>query len=484
MANQPEIKTAVWKDIIWYLLGAAVPMFVYVIKTPIFTSHYTPADFGYYGLVLSVFMYGSTVIYAWILSCIWRYFHHFDKRNRKSEFYTNILTLFVFSSLVMLLFSGVLLTIFNDPQLVWNLIFISFFYFLTKEFLALYQVLIRIKGKAKQNNLIQIIQAVFSFGVLCLLAFEYDFDITAMLISSIIIDVLLILIVGFFTLKSGALKHLSFKFISKRWMKIFLRFGSMTLWMSLLLMMIKSVDRYIITLYDSIENVGIYTKVFDVAQMMITAIIFVFFSAINPAMNQKLTYDLENADHLIKKYVFAFLVVGYPFIMLACLFSSTIADILLGEDFRIGYQIMPYVFIGAFLYGFVIFVENKLQFKNQLPYILKVLTICLGLNVILNFIFVPYYGYHAAAVISMFTFISMTILFYKKEHLHLFSLEGLKSYLTKTFILSVTIILIHFWMQHNLEFKLIHTILEGVVILLLYMLINFKNLKMVKETLA
>ncbi len=484
MPEKQQHKTKIWQDMIWYLLGAMLPMLLNFIKTPIFTRHYSTEDYGYLGLVMSIYLYGSTVLFSWLVSCIWRYYHSFQKKKILAIFYSNLLFLFVISAIILLILSIIVISIYHDPILLKNLLILAFLHFTIKELLGLFLILIRIKSFSKLYNFLLILQVSLSFGVLCIMAFVYNQDISAMLLSSIVIDSLLLFCIIIYLIKQKKIRQLSIKLVSKRWIKIFFNYGSATLFMSLLLMLIKSFDRYFIAYYDTIENVGIYTKVFDLSQIGITALIFVFFNAINPTMNHKLTYDFANSNELLKRYVFAFLIVGIPFVFLASLFSKPIADLLLGENFRVGYQIMPYVFVGAYLYGLVIFVENKLKFANQLRYILLALGLCFIVNCLLNYFFVPKFGYQSSAIISLITYILMLVMFYAKESLSTFEQKGFKTFLIKSLLFILLIIGLHFWATKNFTFDLLKYSLEGIFILLIYCILFIKELKLVKNTIA
>ena len=390
-----------FNDLSWYMLGAMIPMLLNLFKTPIFTRHYSTEDFGYLGLVMTTFGYLSTISFSWLASCIWRYYNEFNKRIGLNKLYSNILFLYILSSILILILTLIMLVIFHYQELdyiVLKLTFLAFLHFCTKEFLALYMVTVRIKGFAKTYNYLLILQVFLAFAILLLFAFVLDMDISSMILSSLIIDCCIIAVIGFKLIKNKKLIAISLKHVSRRIIKIMFSYGSVTLIASLFLMLIISSDRYIIAMYDTISNVGIYTKVYDISQLSIMAFAFVFYNTINPRMIKELTYNFENSDNLLVKYLFAFLFFGIPVTTLASIYSKEIVQILLGEDFRSGYVIMPCVFFGAFISGLVKFYENKLKFANKTIFIARIFGISLVLNLVMNFLLVPKFGYIAAAL--------------------------------------------------------------------------------------
>lgn len=475
-----KFKQVIYKDFFWYALGMIIPMGINLIKTPLFTRHYSAEDYGYLGLVMMVFMYLSTVSYAWIASCIWRYYNAFQKKNILPKFYANILFLYGISTIVMLFCGLLFVTFYHSPFLVFKLIFICFLHFVTKELLGLYYVMLRVKGEAKKSNLLTIGQVLSSFALLCFFTFQLDFDISALLTSSIVIDVLLLIALGIYLQINQRLKWCNFHLVHRKYLQIFVKFGSFILLSSLVTLLIVSSDRYILAMYDSIKHVGIYTKVYDIAQISITAFVFVYFSVINPKMNRELTHDVSQTNSLLQRYMYAYLVVLFPIVALLSIFSKEIAAILLGEEFRAGYTIMPYVFFSAFVYGLITFNLNKLKFSNQLQSILIILTITFVANLILNFIFIPTYGYIGAAVTTLISYGIMMVLFFKADDL------GMKQQVKKLQVLgSQSVVLMLFyvithWIRTIVELTIVYAIVLGLIYALLFGAIFFKTYKHLK----
>src|SRR5690606_7852762 len=149
----------------------------------IFTRHYSTEDFGYLGLVMTTFSYLSTISFSWLASCMWRFYNEFNKRIGLGKLYSNILFLYALSSLLTFVLTLVMVTIcyYKDMHsVVLKLIFITFLHVCTKEFLALYMIIMRIKGFAKTYNYLLILQVFLAFILLLLFAFVWDMDISAM----------------------------------------------------------------------------------------------------------------------------------------------------------------------------------------------------------------------------------------------------------------------------------------------------------------
>lgn len=467
-------------DVSWYLLGAIIPMALNLFKTPIFTRYYSTEDFGYLGLVMTGFTYLSAITFTWLASCMWRYYNSFTKKQIIEKLYSNILFLYVLSVALAFIISIGLIGFSNlkdYDELVNKLIILAFIHFSIKELIGLFMIVVRIKGFARVYNLILIFQVAFGFGLLLVLAFVFGMDIGSILLSSIIIDSLLICILFMYLIRTGKLKSVSFKLVERRIIKILFSYGSITLIASIFLLLIVSSDRFIVAMYDTVSNVGIYTKVYDIAQLSIAALVFVYLSTINPLMNKELTYNFKTSDELLSKYLYGFLLLGLPVTFMASIYSKEIAELLLGEDFRPGYIIMPFVFFSAFIYGLVKIFENKLKFANKVKHVAWIFAACFVLNVILNLLLIPNYGYQAAAWNTLLTYIFMLFCFIRIDSLSFFK----KTDYIKTILLCV-LLMLTFWFIH-IETKKLYistiygSVIEGLIFLLIFILLFFKKIK-------
>lgn len=463
------------RDMLWYLLGTIIPMGINVIKTPVFTRHYSAEDYGYLGLVMGIFLYISTVSYSWLSSCVWRFYNFFERNKILNKFYSNLLFLYLISSVVMFLCSLIFIAFYHTPFLVYKLIILCFFHFVLKELLGLFYVILRIKGYAKLNNTLLITQAVLSFIVLLFSVFVLDFDITSLISSSITIDLIFVIGVIIYLIYHKKIEVLKLDLVRMRYLRVFLNFGSFILISSMITLLLVSSDRYILAMYDNMKNVGIYTKVYDIAQISITAFVFVFFSVINPKMNKELSHNIDEADNLLGKYLFGYIFTLLPVTFLISIFSKEIAEILLGKEFRSGYVIMPYVFFSAFIYGIITINQNKLKFRNKLKTVLQILITCLVINVILNFLIVPTYGYIGAAITTLISYILMLFLFFYRESCGFFKQ---KDYV-KTIGQQLTVLILMFGIDQVfrkiVDFNIWIALLEGIIFAVLVGLIFRKK---------
>ena len=89
------------RDFIFYLSGSLILALIAIIRLPVFTSHFTPAEFGLFSLVSITYTYLSVALYNWINSCVYRYYHEYEGSGQLHILYSNIFLIFLTASIVI-----------------------------------------------------------------------------------------------------------------------------------------------------------------------------------------------------------------------------------------------------------------------------------------------------------------------------------------------------------------------------------------------
>lgn len=454
----------------WYLLGTLIPMGVGFFKTPIFTRYFTPEEYGYLGLITITFSYFSIFLYSWLASCLWRYYNAYKNKNDLMDLYSNLFFIYLGASIVLLIIAGIWYATAENP-LVKQLIVLSFFLYFIKEFIGLYLIVIRLEGKALSYNLIHSSRAVLSFGLLYIMTFEYHQRITSVLISSIFVDIAVLLFILLFVRENLAF---SIRSISRKTLMVLYRFGSIGLIANFCFLLISSSDRYIIALFCTVDDVGIYNQVYNISQLSVVALVTVFFNTVNPKLNKELEVNFEGSNQLSSNYLFVLLLFGLPIITYFSLFSKQMAYVLLGEEFRGGYTIMPYVFISAFLYGLFLFIEIKFKFAEKLKDIAIGMVIASIINVVLNFVFIPMYGYKWAAITTFISYLFLFLYFYLQDSLGFFQNPHFVKKIIFSLLILLAQVIIDLTLRSFYSIDVWYTILEGIIFFVIYLGV-FKN---------
>ena len=462
-----------YTDFLWYFVGSIIPAIIVFIRLPIFTRHFTPEEYGYYTLVSSTFAYMSMVLFSWISSCLWRFYNEAEKKNTLNALYSNLIFFSLASSFLLLAITTIWLILIKST-LVYRLVFLSFLQLTSGQALSLYLVTVRIREKALFYNLIYSLQAIGAFALLFYFAFSLNYRIESILIGQAIINIILIIVII-----AGIRKfpRISFALVTGKSVRELLTYGAVGLYTSFCVLLLVSADRYIIAIFHDIGSVGIYNQIYMLGQFSIYHLVTVFFNTINPRLIKVLTYKPPDLNNQIAGYIRFFVIIILPLVFYFSVFSRQMADILLGEKFRIGYRMIPYIMTSSFIYGLTLFNEAKLKFENRFRPLITGMTIACLVNIVLNFTLVPLWGYQAAAWTTLLSYIVLYLWFYAADSIKYLN-NDLVNYLIPVFLVLIAQLGLDLVLRHvlNLNINEWLTILEGVVFLSAYIILNIKKI--------
>ncbi|MBN1159582.1 MAG: oligosaccharide flippase family protein [Bacteroidales bacterium] len=457
-------------DFLWYLGGAIVPALVGIFRLPVFTRVFTPAEYGFYSLVTITFTYLSITMYSWLSSCLWRFYNPCRDSRQLPRLYSNLGFLFLCSSFLIICVALVWMAL-NVNQLMMRLVLSTMVFIVTNQLAGLLLVVYRIQKKAFFYNLLYSLQALCSFGFALFLIFGRNCSIESIpAAQALIACVLLIFLI---VLNRSKIRTLTFKYLSRPMLKELLRYGQVGLVSSMGIMVLASSDRYIIALFSNMESVGIYNQVYQLGQVSIYFLVTVFFNAVNPSLARIFSSPDRRTSKILTGYFSLFLVLLLPVTVYLSLFARELSMIMLGPEFQEGYTMIPFVMVSVFLYGLTLFSETRLKFmKLYRPVVASIITAC-AVNAGLNFIFIPVWGYKAAAITTFAAYLLLFLLIYRSD-----PLQYLKSLPVRVIVFKASSILGVQAAVDQIIRRILHvdlnvgwTIAEGVVFSILYVML-------------
>jgi O-antigen/teichoic acid export membrane protein len=118
--------------------------------------------------------------------------------------------------------------------------------------------------------------------------------------------------------------------------------------------------------------------------------------------------DMKKVYADVMKYFVAFCVL----IFLAIAMYPEVFALLLGKNFRSGIGVLPIMLIANILLGIVFNLSMWYKLSGKTRYALTITLLGLGINLVINIIFMPVYGFMAAAWGYLFSYLAMVIFSY------------------------------------------------------------------------
>lgn len=467
----PLKKNSFLRDFSWYVLGSFFPIFLGFVKTPVFTRHFTAHDFGELGVVSIGFNLLGVLFFSWIGSCLWRYFVKYKSENKLDSLYSNLIFLYVLSILSLALLTTILLNL-STGEFQRTLIVLSFFQVVLNQWIVFHMILMRLESRSRDYTALQVTRALCSLSVSLILVFYFKMDISALIAGLIITDLLFIL---YLWLKNPLGVSIIPRLVKKEILSPMIRYGTMGLVLNFCLLAITYSDRYIIALFYDLKAVGIYDQVYKISQLSIMALITIYFNTINPYLLNKLETEYEFSLPLIRKYLYAYLLVGLPLIFYLGFFSKELSFLLLGPEFRTAYTLMPIVFFATFLHGVANFYELRLKFRNQLKKLSLLGIGSMTLNIVLNLLMIPSFGYQWAAYNTALTYgFMLLVLHFWNPELILTLLNHLKLWAGMGLILIIQFFSYQ-WINQTFGYDLVVKIIIGLIFVLFFTIMYRKR---------
>lgn len=457
-------------DLWWYFLGTGIPALIVLLRTPIYTRLFTPEDFGNYTLVFITFNYLSIVLFSWLGACIYRYYNQFKDKGTLPLLFSSILSLFLPAILFLILFALVWVLVTDHAAIQSLIIWGSVFVFLSQLKLLLI-IPQKVEGKSAGVNVILSLSAVVTFLLLLILTFVLNFGIESFFISAAAAELAFI----FFLLYKWPFKF-RFSVPGKNDLKQLVSYGAISIIANLGAMLLIGADRYVINIYSGASAVGIYNQIYSITQMGIQTLILIFFNAINPVLLKELSKDKLNAD-VLKQYMLKFLLIFIPVTLYFSIYSKHIAEVLLGEEFRTGYTMIPLISACAFIGGMVMFYELILKFRNSYKAIALVYLLAVGINVLANIVFIPLFNYKVAALISIISYAVLLLGFSMASLVKLSFKDFFERNITRMLVILGLQLIIHYsiaWLFNSV----IYSIVEGIAFVFIYLCFSKDLFKM------
>lgn len=171
-------------------------------------------------------------------------------------------------------------------------------------------------------------------------------------------------------------------------------------------MLLDTSDRWIIQFYRGSGEVGVYAANYSLVAGTVGLVATPMIIAVHPfLMRAWSTGQRAAAERWLGVIMQWYLVAGALLVGLVALYSSDIANLFLGPDFRVGHRIIPVVVAGIVAWQLGMYTHKPLEFMERTRLMFGLCAAATAVNAVLNLLLVPRFGYIAAAYTTLFSFI-------------------------------------------------------------------------------
>ncbi len=396
------------KDFVKYIPSQLVLGLIGIIAIPIVTRLFSPSDYGNYVLVITT-MSILTIIIGWLSMSVIRFYSIFELEGRLKVLSSLVVKWVVVSVaiLVFIFLSIIFLTKAKLGAQLYHLMLIGVVVFV---FSALFQVLssfLRAKREVKFYSGFIIWKSIskLTFGILLVVAFGYGVE--GLLWGEIFSIVIVLPLIWKYAIGKFP-RRTSFSLDLTKEMA---KYGFPLVMANLAAWILSLSDRYILEFFRSSQEVGVYSASYIISEKSILLVVSLFMIASNP-ISMKI-WEREGkikSKEFITKVTRYYLVVCLPLVVGMSVLSGSLIEFFTAPEYHQAFRIVPFVTLGIFFLGLQQRFQSGLLFYKRTKFIMIGIIISGLLNLCLNLLLVPKYGYMAAAITTVVSYVALLIL--------------------------------------------------------------------------
>lgn len=403
------IKTFI-RDMLTYLPTKLLPALTSLITTPIFTRLFLPDEYGNWALATGV----TAFLYAFSMSgvgaAVLRFFPAYKAKSDLNTFFTNLLVLIGLIVVVIGSISVLVLIIIN-PKIdtaLFPLLIVAILVFAINSFYSIIMEVLRVQGKSGLYTRFNLINFYCSLLLGLTLVIVFDLGVEGLMYGALLVQLLVLP----FTIRStmqGVKINPSFiqsMTIMTIWAFAWpLTFGNVSFWG------LRLSDRFIIGAFRPGFEVGLYSAIYNISDRTINLLVNIFVLSMGPIVaNTWENYGREKTEQLIGKLTRLFILICLPVTVGLGIFALPFVSLLTGEAYHEGYRIVGFVAFSTFIWGLSYTAAWGLVLNNKTIQFAGNQLLAGVVNIGLNILLVPRYGYIVAAITTLIGYILLFFL--------------------------------------------------------------------------
>jgi O-antigen/teichoic acid export membrane protein len=393
------------KDLLQYFPAQVVPTILGFVSIPLFTRIMSAEQFGQLVLIKSSVQI-MVLLMSWLRPAIIRFYPAVPEQEVsvlvRTAFWAQLA---LTSGTGIMVFIGCrILSI--DPNLL-SLVGIGVLVFILESIFQLLLTILRSRRQVNAFSTLSIWEQLGSLGFGILLAVGFHLGVVGILWGNVLGLSLVLPFLGRIVYREMRIVgSVSCSLLGQlAWYGIPLTIGQLTAWA------LNYSDRYLIQLFYSMREVGMYSAVYTLSLHSITFLgVLIRFSSTPILTNVWEKQGKDASISLLNSVTRMYLLIGIPMVAGMSVLAEPIMKVMTGIEFSEGSIIVPWIAGGAFFLGLQHRFNQVLSLLNRTGIIMLTLIICSLINILLNWFLLPFYGYKIAAITTLFCYLLLCII--------------------------------------------------------------------------
>jgi O-antigen/teichoic acid export membrane protein len=396
------------KEVSLYSLTRIIPMALGFISLPIFTRIFTPEQYGMMALAQNTANYIATFGLAWLGSSYLRFYLSYKKKDEENKLNSTylisliVILVILVTSYLLFFFLTSSLDIFEKELL--KLFYLASLLLVFNALLNFFQTYFRTVRMVKSytvtsisNDLLTLLAALFFVVV-------FNMGPAGVIIGSSIVSIVITLIISLILFKKKM--QIRLKYFDKKILSEAFRYGAPLIFAGFSGWILRYSDRYIIAATRDATEVGLYSVAYNLSDKTIMMVLGAITLATTPILietwEKEGKKETERVLRAFSKYLYMLLL---PSTAGLIVIAPRLMGFFIGRDFQQGLLAMQIVAAGVFFYGLYQFAFTGLYVEKKTIQIAINLLVIGIINMVLNLVFIPRYGYNVAAITTVISYL-------------------------------------------------------------------------------
>ncbi|NLO40260.1 MAG: oligosaccharide flippase family protein [Ruminiclostridium sp.] len=414
--NAVEMKKIMVKDTALFLPAKIIEGLIGLVTITLYTKFFVPEIYGYYGFITTTVNIMSFLLLGWLIQSVYRYVNSFDGGKKQVLFYSTSFTLWCSINGIILIL-GLLGVFFigkgNEPW-VTQLYVLSLLMFITYNTMQIFTSLLSATRRTKLLLFTSIFSVAAKLLFTVFFVYQYKtntFTPAAAVLSNVLVDTFIIVLIGF---RLKITRYIRFSFFSSKVLKKFFAYGMPLVLVNITNSLLSLSDRYVITSFAGAEQLGVYHANYTISSTLFTLILSAVMRGVFPVILRNWRQNTkEQTEHLLSQAVRYYLMISLPALFGLSMLSKTVSSLFLDPAYFEDGFVIIWVAAGMFFFGLAEY-SNKAWELNQKTRPLFFNSLISSLvNVLINLLLVPVYGYRIAAIstaLAYFLYLMLSLL--------------------------------------------------------------------------
>lgn len=398
------------KDTTIYGLGRVIIGIVGIFSIKLYTSLFSPDIFGTYSLINTTVNIAIMVLTGWLLHSGFRFSNEYETDEKNQSFYSTLFLCSIVITLISIILVGSVLKVLNSkiPGELSRLIITGALFLGTQSNSMILFNLIRAKRMSGLYTILGIVQSLFKLIMIYILSTFTKLGIESIFVSGMLLDILVSIPIIY---KLKLVRHVKINHFSTNILRRFIVFGYPLIGVSITTWVLSTSDEYLIRIFRNAAEVGVYSISYKLVAagfgLVNTSLMLGIYPIILKTWKEQ---GKKGTEKLMEKILGYYLIITLPTFVGLTVLAKPILKVLSSPGYIKGYTIMPWLALGMVFQGFTEYIVKVWELQENTKIIFKLMIIAGLINIIGNLIFIPIYGFRAAALTTAVSYLVYLLL--------------------------------------------------------------------------